>query len=81
MCILQKGGANMNGKEIGKRLVALRGSKTQKEVCKATGIGQSALSMYETGRRIPRDEVKVKLAVYYGTTVLEIFFAAKLHEL
>ncbi len=61
---------------IGKKLTALRGDSSQEEVAKAVGISVSALSMYETGNRIPRDEIKVKLARYYKSTVEAIFFTA-----
>lgn len=57
-----------------KRLVELRGEKSQSEVAKAIGIATSTLGMYETGQRIPRDSIKIALAEYYGTTVQEIFF-------
>lgn len=59
---------------IGKRLCNLRGKKSQAIVANAVGITISALSMYESGNRIPRDEVKIKLANYYGKTVQELFF-------
>lgn len=39
----------------------------------AIGISVSALTMYETGNRIPRDEIKVKLAHYYSTSVERLF--------
>ena len=61
--------------EIGKRLRVLRGEKTQKEVSKAVNISISALGMYESGKRVPRDEIKVALAQYYGSTVEKLFFA------
>ena len=64
----------MKPKVIGKRLLELRGEKSQAEVAQAVGISDSALSMYECGERIPRDSVKVKLAQYYKTTVQKIFF-------
>ncbi|MBO5969522.1 MAG: helix-turn-helix transcriptional regulator [Clostridia bacterium] len=64
----------MNGKRIGEKLVALRGERTQAEVATAVGISTSALAMYETGHRIPRDEIKLKLAVFYSTTVQVLFF-------
>lgn len=64
----------MQPKVIGKRLLELRGEKSQAEVARAVGISDSALSMYECGERIPRDSVKVKLAQYYKTTVQKIFF-------
>ena len=31
--------------------------------------------MYERGERIPRDQVKKRIAHYFGKTVEEIFFA------
>ena len=60
---------------IGKRLRELRGNSTQNETAKALGISTSALTMYEIGCRIPRDEIKLKIAEHYGKTVEEIFFA------
>ena len=65
----------MNSITIGKRLILLRGNVPQKDVAAAVGISVTALSMYETGNRIPRDEIKIKLAQHYGRTVEEIFFA------
>lgn len=64
----------MNAVEIGSRLKALRGSKTIQEVANATGIDTSTIGMYEIGQRIPRDNNKIILAEYYGTTVQELFF-------
>lgn len=64
----------MDAKKIAGRLIKLRGDKKQEEVVKAVGISRSALSMYECGERIPRDEIKVKLANYYRKSVEEIFF-------
>lgn len=59
---------------IAKRLVELRGERTQKEVAESLGISISALSMYEVGQRIPRDEIKIKIAKYYKKSVQDIFF-------
>lgn len=64
----------MNAIKIGNILRKLRGEKTQQNVSKALKISPSALAMYERGERIPRDEIKVKLANYYGKSVQEIFF-------
>lgn len=66
---------------IGKRLMKLRGNKTREEVAKAVNISVSALQMYENGRRIPKDEIKIRLASYYGKTVQEIFFDDQPHDL
>ncbi len=64
----------MDSKIIAARLIKLRGNKTQDEVAKDVGISKSALGMYETGARIPRDNIKLKLADYYNTSVEAIFF-------
>lgn len=64
----------MNSKAIGRRLTELRGNKTQEEVALALGISKSALSMYENGSRIPRDEIKLKISNYYKKSVKYIFF-------
>ncbi len=60
--------------KVGKRLSELRGSKTQEKVANDCGISISAIAMYESGKRMPRDEIKVKLARYYNTTVEKLFF-------
>ena len=65
---------------MGEKLVRLRGNKTQEEVANAVGISKSALSMYESGKRIPRDPVKVKLSRFYKKSILYIFFNQENHE-
>ena len=65
----------MNIELMAKKLVALRGDKSREEVARDNGISVSALAMYETGKRVPRDEIKLSLARYYGSSVEEIFFA------
>lgn len=64
----------MDKEVIANRLISLRGDKTQVDVAKALGISQSTYAMYETGKRIPTDEIKIKIATYYNTTVQDIFF-------
>lgn len=64
----------MDRNVIASKLIKLRGTRSQEEVAKATGISSSALSMYENGERIPRDEIKIRLAKYYGMSVEQIFF-------
>ncbi len=64
----------MNAKAIGKRLIELRGNKTQEEVAKSLNISISALSMYERGERIPRDNVKIRISSYYKKPIHKIFF-------
>lgn len=64
----------MDVKKIGEKLIALRGNKTRLEVAKDLNVSESAIGMYEQGNRIPRDEIKIKIAEYYGCSVQEIFF-------
>ena len=59
---------------IAERLVKARGDRRREEVANAVNVSVSAITMYETGARVPRDETKVKLANYYGTTVQALFF-------
>lgn len=59
---------------ISQRLRNLRGNKSREEVANAINISLSALAMYETGARMPRDEIKVALAKYYSSSVQTIFF-------
>jgi transcriptional regulator with XRE-family HTH domain len=58
----------------GAKLKELRGKKSQQEAADGIGITKSALAMYERDERIPRDEVKVRIAAYYGVSVLFLFF-------
>jgi len=69
----------MDKREIGKKLYELRTElgKSRKEVAKEIGISVSAIQMYENGKRIPRDYIKVKLAEYFDTTVQELFFTTR----
>lgn len=64
----------MDSKKIGERLRKLRGNRSQREVADACGITDMAISLYEAGERIPRDETKIALAKFYGTSVEAIFF-------
>ena len=59
---------------IGTKLKALRGNKTQQQVADDLGITKSALAMYERDERMPRDEIKVKIALYYNESVQFLFF-------
>ena len=65
----------MDNQKIADRLIKLRGSRTQAEVAQAIGVTPSAYYMYENGDRIPRDEIKKRIAEYYKRTVNTIFFA------
>lgn len=68
-----------NAQENGRRLRELRGNRRIETVAAAVKISASSLAMYESGKRNPRDEVKIALADYFGTTVNDIFFANQVH--
>ena len=65
----------MDRTKIGNRLRELRGTRSQAEIAKDLGVTAMAISSYESGKRIPNDNMKVKLAEYYGANVTSIFFA------
>ena len=67
----------IDSEKIGNRLRDIRTERgeTTETVAKEIGISASAITMYETGQRIPRDEIKIRLAEYYGLPVERIFFA------
>lgn len=62
-------------KTYSRRLRKLRGKVSRQTVADAIGVTRSAIAMYEQGVRVPRDEIKVKLAKYFNTTVEAIFYA------
>lgn len=66
--------ALISSEVIAKRLVDLRGDRTQATVATAIGTSVSSVAMYESGSRMPRDEIKVAIARYFGKTVEEIFY-------
>lgn len=59
---------------IGERLRKLRGTRTLEEVAKALGVTPMAVSLWERGERIPGDDMKMKIADYYKTSILTLFF-------
>lgn len=65
----------LNKEKIGQILTNLRGEASREEVAKAVGVSVSAWQMYENGQRIPKDEVKVRIASYFKKTVGEIFYS------
>lgn len=73
-------GECMNYERVAKNLINLRNRKSREEVARAVGISVSTLQMYENGQRIPRDNIKIKLANFYGVTVQTIFFDSEQHE-
>ena len=70
-----EGGEKMDADKIAARLVALRGQLSREQVAKDLNISVSAIAMYETGARIPRDEIKKRIADYFQESVDSIFFS------
>ena len=72
----QEGGNNLEGNYIAANLKELRKRKgvTQAEIARALGVPATTYNAWETGQNIPRDDMKVAIAEYYGRTVGFIFF-------
>ena len=51
-----------NKRSTGSKLRELRGKRTQEEIAEKLGITKSSWSMYERDERVPRDEVKIRIA-------------------
>ncbi len=64
----------MDRKAIGERLRTLRGNRSREEVAVGVKVTANAIWMYENGRRVPNDEVKVRLSDFFGVPVFDIFF-------
>ena len=50
---------------------------TQEEMAKILGIGESTLSMYESGQRTIPSEVAKKIAVILGVEIKDIFLPVR----
>ena len=66
----------MNAEVIGEKIKNLREKNniSRENFANAVEISQSALSMYENGQRIPRDEVKLRIARFFNTSIEELYF-------
>lgn len=62
---------------IGQKLIKLRDDKEIEDVANAIGVSKQAIWNYENDKRIPRDDIKKKIADYYKTSVENIFFDYK----
>lgn len=56
------------------KLSELRGNMSRQQLANELNISKSALDKYERGERVPRDNVKRRIATYFGKTVQEIFY-------
>ena len=68
--------AEIDGAKIGSRIKGMRYERgeTAEDLAKSIGVSPSAIAMYEIGQRIPRDEIKIKIAEHCGLPVEDIFF-------
>lgn len=60
--------------QTGQRLRELRGERPQHEVAQAVGVSTMTISDIERGKKGTGDDLKIRLAAYYGKTVGNIFF-------
>jgi len=69
-----KGGDKL--KTVAERIKEARLAKgcTVEECAEGCGVSASAIQMYECGQRIPRDNIKIAMAEFFGMTVQELFF-------
>ena len=65
----------------GAKLRHLRGSRSAQNIATELGISRAALSNYELDKRRPKDDIKVKIAEFYGVTVSELFFDQVGHDM
>ncbi|MGG1878829.1 helix-turn-helix transcriptional regulator [Paenibacillus cisolokensis] len=62
-------------KEVGQKLVELRGERKAEQVANDLGIPVRTLKSYEQGERTPKDNLKTKIAHYYNVPIEWLFFA------
>ena len=74
--------AGMDAAQIGRTLKGMREGRDEsvEELSRALNISPSAVGMYEAGKRIPRDEIKIRIAEHFAVSVETIFFPNKQHE-
>lgn len=69
-----------DAKTIGARLKTLRGERSMQEMADVCGVSRQAYWKYEAGEIVPSDEVKQKIANFYGVNVGDIFFALEVNN-
>lgn len=58
----------------GEKMRKLRGKKPRRFVAKEIGVSYSSYMKYERNERRPGDDVKKKIAKFFGVSVESIFF-------
>lgn len=69
----------LDSMKIGNRIKSLRTERgeTTEDMARSIGTSCSAIGMYENGQRVPRDEIKIRIAEHFGVPVECIFFPAQ----
>lgn len=67
----------MENKTYSSKLIELRKKKgmSRAKVANEIGVSRSAVAMYERGERVPKDDIKVKLAKFYNKSIAFIFYS------
>ncbi len=66
----------MDRKIVGMRLqnLRIRAHETVHQVAAIIGVSASSVMQYETGDKMPSDNVKIQIAKHFDCTVEEIFY-------
>ena len=69
--LIVRRGEKITSTKIGARIRQLRLSAgmTQRDLAQRINVGNTTLSQYESGARVPSDEVKIKIASVFGVSV------------
>lgn len=59
----------------GEKLRKLRGKRKKQVIADAIGVSYSSYVKYERNERRPNDDVKKKIAKFFGVSVESIFFS------
>lgn len=57
-------------------LTMLRESRglSKAQLAKWIGVSPAAVSAYERGERVPRDEIKMRIADFFGVSIIDVFY-------
>ena len=71
----------MNAKKTAQRLREVREKhgETKRYLARELGCSYNAVCSWEYGIRIPSDDMKIRLANHYGTSVESLFFTDRYH--
>lgn len=61
-------------KAVGNRLRKLRGTRSRADIADALGVTTQAVWLWESGYRVPTDNMKIKIAELYRRSVANIFY-------